>query len=171
MPNYLTGRIFRLVCNKSGLQFFGSTCSPLSAKLSQMKSQFKKNRLSLANKILEGADYCIVLCEDYPSLSRENLLSRLRWYIENHDCLNKAKRDEYEIRKQKIISGQLAWDFDSRNLCRQNVTNMKNTVVVLDGTMSECSLEFTEIYDGSDDIQFPEFTDDQKKQLIEVLSI
>jgi hypothetical protein len=40
-------------------------------------------------KILENNDYSIVLLEDYPCETKDQLLARERYYIENNICVNK----------------------------------------------------------------------------------
>jgi hypothetical protein len=97
MVNYQLGKIYRLVCNTTGLVYVGSTCEKTLAKrLQGHKNNYNQhlkgnNRASCsAFKILEGGDYDIILIESIPCASKDELHRRERFYIESLDCVNKA---------------------------------------------------------------------------------
>jgi len=55
---YKNGKIYRIVCNQTGLQYIGSTCKTLKQRLQQHKTSFKgykdgKGNYITSFKILE----------------------------------------------------------------------------------------------------------------------
>ena len=48
-----------------------------------------KNNFCTSFKALEGGNYKIVLVENYPCNSKEELLKRERYFIENNECVNR----------------------------------------------------------------------------------
>jgi len=91
---YKNGKIYRIVCNQTGLQYIGSTCKTLKQRLQQHKTSYKgykdgNGHYITSFKILEKNDYAIVLIEDYPCERKELLNARERHYIESMTCVNK----------------------------------------------------------------------------------
>ena len=97
MRNYNQGKIYKIVCNITGLTYYGSTCEPiLSRRLAKHRSNYKDylNKASHSHyttsyKVLENGNCDIILMENYPCNSNDELLSRERYYIENYECVNK----------------------------------------------------------------------------------
>mgnify|MGYP003144373335 CR=1 FL=1 len=101
---YGNGKIYRLIDNTNGNVYIGSTIQSLANR----KAQHKSDTISCRNKcksksIIENGDYDIILIENYPCESKEELLMRERYYIDNTDCINqvrcyisKDERKEYE---------------------------------------------------------------------------
>lgn len=98
MVNYQNGKIYRIVCNITKLQYIGSTCVSLSQRLGQHVSNFKTkdSGITSSKRIIEGGDYKIFLIENYPCDTKEELLMRERHFQENMECVNiyKAIRTE-----------------------------------------------------------------------------
>ena len=95
MVNYELGKIYKLVCNKTGLTYIGSTCQKL---LSQRLSGHVRNYNSWKNgkcnyitsfKIIEGGDYYMELLEAVPCSSFDELAKKERHYVESVNCVNK----------------------------------------------------------------------------------
>ena len=115
MNRYNNGRIYKIIDNTTGLQYIGSTCLPTLAKrLSQHRGKYKAYLNGKANHvssfdIMKNNDYCIILIEDYSCETKEQLLMRERYHIENNICVNKRipSRTAEEIceyhRKTNII--------------------------------------------------------------------
>ena len=66
-----------------------------------------KGDYTTSYKLFENDNYNIFLVENYPCNSKDELLSRERFYIENNECVNKCipcrTRKEYiEANKDKI---------------------------------------------------------------------
>lgn len=96
MVNYQEGKIYRLVCNSTGLTYFGSTgqkylSQRLKGHISTYKAYLKDNSRDCLTsfKIIENGNYEIILVETYPCNSKDELLKRERYHIENNECVNK----------------------------------------------------------------------------------
>jgi len=114
MVNYGNGKIYKIVCNKTGLQYFGSTtkkhiCQRITAHKDDLKSWKKGTRKSkcTSSKILENDDYYYELVENYPCESKDQLTSRECFWIRNNDCVNKViphrtKKEYRQDNKERI---------------------------------------------------------------------
>ena len=90
MVNYQNGKIYKLVCNSTGLVYFGSTCeNTLARRLAGHTKDYKRGIKISSTKIIENGNYGIFLVETYPCNSKDELNMRERFYIENNDCVNK----------------------------------------------------------------------------------
>lgn len=89
MPDYQNGRIYKIVCKKTGLEHINCTTLPLCQRIAQHRSELKRflngtNKYYCDSyKVLEGNDYDIILLESYPCNSKEELKARKRYWIEN----------------------------------------------------------------------------------------
>jgi hypothetical protein len=127
MVNYHNGKIYRIVCNKTGKQYIGSTVSSLNTRL----SQHKRNRQGTSLKVLENGDYNIVLIEDFPCERKEQLLQRERHYIDQMECVNKqlplrSQHEWYEDNKQRLIEKQKVWNAINKDKCLEYQRRYKN---------------------------------------------
>ena len=87
---YDNGKIYKLSDNTNGNIYIGSTTQPLYKRKSQHKTDAK--RINCKSKsIIENGDYDIILIENYPCKSKEELLTRERYYIDNTDCINQVR--------------------------------------------------------------------------------
>ena len=93
---YQRGKIYKIVCNVTGLIYVGSTTEKsLACRLGKHKSDYNhsfKNNLNwnkTSFQILQNDDYDIVLIELYPCNSKDELHKRERYYIESLTCVNK----------------------------------------------------------------------------------
>ena len=97
MRDYSKGKIYKIVCNITGLTYYGSTCEPtLSRRLAKHRSNYKDylngashSHYMTSYKVLENGNCDIILIESYPCNSNDELTSRERYYIENNECVNK----------------------------------------------------------------------------------
>ena len=81
--DYQNGKIYRIVCNKTGLQYVGSTTQPLCKRLSYHRRGYThwsktKTNYTWSYKVLENSDYDIVLIENYKCDTKEELYKRER---------------------------------------------------------------------------------------------
>ena len=113
MVNYELAKIYKIVCNKTGLIYIGSTCQKLlSQRLSSHVRTHKcwkngKSNYVTSFKIIEGGDYYMELLEAVSCSSFDELTKKERHYIESIDCVNKyiPSRTSQEYRqdnKEKI---------------------------------------------------------------------
>jgi hypothetical protein len=96
MTNYRQGKIYKIVCNTTGLTYYGSTCEPtLARRLANHKTSYKCWKIGKKKGnvksfgLLENDNYVIVLVELFPCDRKMELHQRERYYIENNDCVNK----------------------------------------------------------------------------------
>ncbi len=98
MPDYSKGKIYKIVSD-SGC-YIGSTTQSLLRRHQKHKSNEKRKTTS--EKIIK--DSKIILLEDYPCKTRNELLWRERYWIEKTVCVNKerpliTKQEQKEYQK------------------------------------------------------------------------
>lgn len=132
MPDYKTGKIYRIVCNITGEQYIGSTVLPLSRRLAHHKAQLKNQtiRKCRSMQIIERGDYEIVLIEDCHCESKEQLLRRERHFVELMTCVNKQipGRSGKEYRtdnRDHILERQKEYYNEHRDAVRQQQNEYK----------------------------------------------
>ena len=97
MVNYNLGKIYKIVDNTNDNIYFGSTCEPtLSRRLAKHVSNFSgykrgKDNFMTSFKILENGDYDIILIEDFPCDSKNQIFARERYWTDNINCVNKNR--------------------------------------------------------------------------------
>ena len=102
---YDKGKIYKIIDNTNGDIYIGSTVQSLASR----KSQHKESRNRCMSKfIICNGDYDIILIESYPCKSKEELLMRERYYIDNTDCINKTLpgrtgAEWYQDNKERIL--------------------------------------------------------------------
>jgi hypothetical protein len=114
MPDYSLGKIYKILCNETGEQYFGSTCEPtLARRLANHITHFnrwKKEGLQFMTSFLifENNNYHIELVELFPCSSKDELTTREKYHIKNNECVNKyipmRKMKEYREDNKKEIS-------------------------------------------------------------------
>jgi hypothetical protein len=126
MERYKNGKIYKIVDNTNGNVYIGSTCEPTLAKrLAKHRGHYKEYLKGGYNfvtsfKILENNDYSIVLLEEFPCETKDQLLARERYYIENNECVNKVVptrtiKEYYQDNKDKLIDYQKQWREDNKD--------------------------------------------------------
>jgi hypothetical protein len=97
MPNYNNGRIYKIICNTTGKVYIGSTTNNLCKRLATHVSGLKRwvndnsNGYVSSYDVLSNSNYSIVLVENFPCSTREELNARERYYVDTIDCVNKNK--------------------------------------------------------------------------------
>ena len=97
MVNYKQGKIYKIECNVTGLIYIGSTCKKkLSGRMTEHRSNYKKylngkKKYYSAFKVMENKDYVIILIEDFPCNSKDQLFARERYYTNETECVNLCK--------------------------------------------------------------------------------
>ena len=115
MLDYSKSKIYKIVCNVSGLQYFGSTVSPLKVRLQQHRRAVG----CTSRKVLESGDFSIILVEDFPCDRKETLLARERYYIETFECVNKkypgrTQHEWYQDNRERLIDAQKKWNIENK---------------------------------------------------------
>jgi hypothetical protein len=94
MVNYKQGKIYKIECNVTGLIYIGSTCKKkLSGRMTQHRSAYKKylnrkGKYYSAFIVMENNDYDIILIEDFPCNSKDQLFARECYYTNEIECVN-----------------------------------------------------------------------------------
>lgn len=95
MPkDYQQGKIYRLRCKTTGLQYIGHTTVSLKQRL--MKHEGHKREYDKGSykhycssfQIIENNDYTIELIENYPCETQAQLRQREDYFIKNETCVN-----------------------------------------------------------------------------------
>ena len=108
MTNYKQAKIYKIVCNKTGLVYVGATCKPLLCqRLTKHVSDYKqhlkgKRGYTTSFKILENDDYFIELIEQKECSNKDELNKMEGKYIREIDCVNKKiqERTPKQYREQ-----------------------------------------------------------------------
>jgi len=114
MVKYENGKIYKLVDNTNGNIYIGSTAEPLLARrLAKHKNNYKtylhkKYHFLTSFIIMENQDYDIVLIENFPCSSKDELHARERFFIESLDCVNKQRpgrthKEHYLDNRERIL--------------------------------------------------------------------
>ena len=85
--------------NNTELVYYGHTCQPLSRRFAAHKVPSNK---STSKMVIEKGDAVILLVEDYPCQTENQVSPREAFYILNNPCLNKQipGRSKKHIMKQ-----------------------------------------------------------------------
>ena len=112
MPNYENSKIYKLVSPHTDEIYIGSTTQKLCNRMGQHLRDFKigKNKCTCV-KLLELGEVKIILIEECPCDTKEQLLKRERYYIENTVCVNKyipgrTIKEYYEDNKERLLKIQ-----------------------------------------------------------------
>ena len=97
MPDYQLGKIYKIVDNTNGNIYVGSTCEPtLARRLSKHVSDYKcwkkgiKPSKSTSVNIIANGNYDILLIEEYPCETKDQLHAKEGFYIKQLECINKC---------------------------------------------------------------------------------
>ena len=104
---FYNSKIYKIVDNTNDNVYIGSCCSSLKTRLSTHKCSYEmllfkniksyeinKNKNYIKSyEIIKNGDYKIELLEDCDINTKQELLERERYYIENNNCLNKNISD------------------------------------------------------------------------------
>jgi len=110
--DYSKSKIYKIVCDTTGLIYIGSTIQKLCERLRGHKAKYKgylkgKYPFVTSFDILKNNNYKIILIENCPCNSKEELEREERQYIESIECVNKnipgrTDKEYYETYKDKI---------------------------------------------------------------------
>jgi len=127
MPNYQTGKIYKIISPHTEKCYVGSTTLKyLSTRMAQHREDLKKGKNITSKYILELGNYKIVLIELYPCNSKDELIARERHYIENLDCLNKhipgrTKKEYYQDNKDIYCQKGKEYRLENKDIINQQL--------------------------------------------------
>ena len=98
---YQDGKIYKIVCNETNEVYYGSCITSLNNRLwRHINEEHSRANTITAKQIIHRDNYEMLLIEDYPCNSLNELLQREQYYIENNECINKIKA--YQSREEKL---------------------------------------------------------------------
>ena len=114
MNKYQTGKIYKLIDNTNGNEYYGSTIQDLKKRKSRHVTAYKRylnkktNYVITSYVIIKNNNYEIYLVEDFPCNSKNELETREAYYIRNNNCVNKfiPCRTQKEWAKQYYIDNK-----------------------------------------------------------------
>jgi hypothetical protein len=86
MPNYQNGKIYRITCNVTGEDYINCTTLALCQRIQQHRQEFKQymngthKYYHLLHKVMDADDYELILLEQYPCNSKDDLNERRRYW-------------------------------------------------------------------------------------------
>lgn len=111
--DYSKGKIYKLVSKNTDMIYAGSTCQTLLKRFYTHKYN---------NPFMIYGDVEIVLIEEFPCNSNEELLQRERYYYElyKHICVNKnypgrSQKEWYQDKRIEIIENQKIYNFQNKD--------------------------------------------------------
>ena len=126
----MKGKIYRIICNKTGEQYIGSTTRSLEDRLSKHKSP---TNTCTSKQIIERGDFEMQLIEEVEVNDRTHLHQIEAEHIKNNKCINKVmpyrtpeekkqmKREYQRSEKFKIYSKNYYQNYNAKftiiNLC------------------------------------------------------
>jgi len=104
---YENGKIYKITDNTNGNVYYGSTQKTLNRRLSDHKYDYKRREkegnVRTSSKIICNNDFTMELVENFPCSSRKELEERESYYINNFECINKAKKKQvFQVVKKEI---------------------------------------------------------------------
>lgn len=101
MSDFQKGKIYKIISSNSDSVYIGSTVQKLNQRLNEHVCLY-------TNEIVKCGDYKIILIELYPCVTRDELLKREQYWIDNSNVVNKKKaynptyiKDYYNNNKEK----------------------------------------------------------------------
>lgn len=88
MNKYQNGKIYQITSKQTDDVYIGSTIQRLSSRLTDHKAKYKNVADVSSRELMKYDDVIIELIELYPCETREDLLWRERYWIENIKCVN-----------------------------------------------------------------------------------
>jgi hypothetical protein len=93
--DYSQSKIYYIICNTTGLKYIGSTTKKYLSQRLQGHIGFHKSYLKGKSKyitsirVLENKNFEIVLIENFPCMTKDELRARERFHIQSNVCVNK----------------------------------------------------------------------------------
>ena len=113
-------KIYKIVDNTNDNIYIGSTCKSLKKRLSEHKCGYRRFLKGLFNNvksfdIIKNNNYKIELLEDCDIKTKQELLARERFFIQNNNCLNKkipgrTDKEYREANKDKLDNFHKAYN-------------------------------------------------------------
>ena len=121
MPDYQKGKIYKIVDSNEEMVYIGSTVNTLARRMVNHRADYNRNHFTTSHIIFNkyGVENCkILLLENYPCNSKEELNRREAELIKEFDCVNKQipnQTDKEWRKKNKEKIAQKAKDYCEKN--------------------------------------------------------
>jgi len=154
MPNYQNGKVYKIISlsNPDILPYYGSTTQRLCSRMVEHRNVYKKNPCK-SKSLIECGDAKIVLIENYPCNSREELSKKEAEYILNNDCCNKQipNRTPKEWREEhhdKIRENDKKYYEENRDKIRERTKQyyLQNRDKILERNSCVCGGKYSKLY-------------------------
>jgi hypothetical protein len=116
MPNYQNGKIYKIICNDTGLCYIGSTTLTLCNRMTTHRYSHKIGKNCSSNVILKNENYSYCLIEKYPCENKEQLKKKEQFYIDSIDCVN--KHNSY-LTEDKLKELNKKWRDDNKEYIKE----------------------------------------------------
>ncbi len=133
MSKYNNSKIYKIVCNETGLCYFGSTIEKyLSNRMAKHRSCYRKflndKKQNITSfKVLEKNNYKISLVETVCCDNVYELRNRERFYIENYPCVNKQIPNQTQAEYMKVYR-QTEKGKEIQKQCMKRYNKKKNAL-------------------------------------------
>ena len=135
MVNYSNGKIYKIVSDSCDLVYYGSTVQSLAKRMGGHRKDYTRllngiSRTTLTSfEILKHGDAKIFLVECVDVKTKEELLSRERYWIENNECVNRQipirtkeeyvdiRRMNYENNKEHVSQWGKKYREENKDIC------------------------------------------------------
>jgi hypothetical protein len=133
MPNYRLSKIYKIESDIGGVTYYGSTTKPkLSGRLAEHRSNYKRYLVGKYSyvtsfEVLQHPDARIVLVQNCPCDSKDELLAFESYYIKNRDCVNRYipgrdKKEYYEQNKEWLLEKNAEYKERNREYINAKLT-------------------------------------------------
>lgn len=134
MVNYGNGKIYKIISSNTDKIYIGSTTKKyLSQRIDEHRSAFKSNKVKKckSEELMQHHDAQIVLLENYPCKSKDELYARERyWYDKFKDVVVNERRPHLSEEEKRVENNEKAKKYRENNRDKINdkarVYNKKN---------------------------------------------
>ena len=135
-PNiYQLSKIYKIVCNVTGLCYIGSTTQRLLCQrlLQHIRDYNKwkrgKHNFITSFKILENGNYEIILLDECPCETKDQLHKKERYWIGQNECVNRNIPSRTNQERHKVYQ-----DVNKEQIAKQqNEFSEKNKEIIIKG--------------------------------------
>ena len=112
MPDYKNAKIYKIISlSRPDLVYIGATTQKLCSRFACHKDHIKRGKNCSSKIVLECEDAKIILLENYPCLSKEELSAKEYEYMNTTTCVNNRKGETLtpEGKKKKMAENYKKW--------------------------------------------------------------
>jgi hypothetical protein len=136
MPDYKKGKIYKIVDLNEEMIYVGSTCQKLSQRMASHRMKYRRLDYCSSYDIFDkyGVENCeILLIENYPCNSKEELHKKEGEYIRQLNCVNKNisgrnQKQYQQDNKDKIKEYLKQYNQDNKDKIKQYREDNKDKI-------------------------------------------